>query len=105
MDKFDFHAVNERFTGESRLDDECPDCGHNWDLHGDRYGCQYERGDRWVDWGQGHRLVAMGPCGCKSVAADVAAGSTNGWEEQGKSSQVSSLTTACMWLRKQGIFL
>jgi hypothetical protein len=43
-------------------------------------------------------------CGLdEDVAADVAAGSTTGREEQGLGSQDSSLT-ACEWLRAQGVF-
>ena len=41
-------------------------------LHGDKYGCEYEYGDRVVpgaEWGQRERLLkaARGPCGCTAV--------------------------------------
>lgn len=45
---------------------ECDECGHAIRLHGDKYGCQYERGDH--PGGEGPRgpygAYAMGPCGC-----------------------------------------
>lgn len=40
----------------------CENCGHTA-THG-KYGCEHEGGDRWVDYGNGDRLVASGPCGC-----------------------------------------
>lgn len=49
---------------------ECLNCGHS-DTHG-RYGCEHERGDRWVDHGNGYRLVAMGPCGCREFEPEDA---------------------------------
>jgi hypothetical protein len=47
---------------------ECDECGHKVSLHGDRYGCQYERGDI-VFPGEGGASgsgyeIAGGPCGC-----------------------------------------
>ena len=41
----------------------CEECEHSLSLHFDRYGCEYERGDRQV---QDVGAVAMGPCGCKA---------------------------------------
>jgi hypothetical protein len=97
-DKYDFGKTQSLWTSEfgCGLDGECPDCGHSWDLHGDRYGCQAEPGDTF----DGSR--AKPPCGCKSVAADVAAGSTSGREEQGAPNPSVSFLTACQWLRKVG---
>jgi len=41
----------------------CVNCDHDA-IHG-KYGCEHEKGDRWVDYGNGDRLIAGGPCGCK----------------------------------------
>lgn len=41
----------------------CDECEHSLVLHFDRYGCEYDRGDRQV---QDVGAVAMGPCGCKA---------------------------------------
>ncbi len=49
---------------------ECANCGHS-DPHG-KYGCEHERGDRWIDHGNGDRLVAMGPCGCREFEPEDA---------------------------------
>lgn len=49
--------------------EECPKCGHEMRLHGDKYGCQYERGDVFVTGNQAEQptvLMARGPCGCKA---------------------------------------
>ena len=40
---------------------ECPDCGHDWNLHGDKYGCCAERGDNLAG------TAALPPCGCTKV--------------------------------------
>jgi hypothetical protein len=54
----------------------CEDCGHEVRLHGDKYGCQYERGDSLVG---GHNKygeevdaipMAMGPCGCTAITVE-----------------------------------
>lgn len=44
----------------------CDDCGHPVYLHKDKYGCQFERGDAWVDGVSMGGWVAQGPCGCTS---------------------------------------
>ena len=44
---------------------ECPECGHAAEHYPN--GCEFERGDKWVDFGNGERLVAMGLCGCTAV--------------------------------------
>jgi hypothetical protein len=43
----------------------CKNCGHSWEAHQDKYGCQSERGDRWVPGESIGGYVAMGPCGCE----------------------------------------
>ena len=44
----------------------CVNCGHEWGLHQDKYGCQHERGDVWVSGNNGvGGFVAGGTCGCK----------------------------------------
>lgn len=45
----------------------CPDCGHKISLHADRFGCQHERGDVFVEGNVCGGWVAPGPCGCKAV--------------------------------------
>ena len=40
---------------------ECGDCGHALSRHGDKDGCEYERGDVL----RGDNLVAAGPCSCQ----------------------------------------
>ena len=49
----------------SEYDSECEVCGHRLELHGDKYGCQYEQGDAWVEGTNFGGWVARGPCGCK----------------------------------------
>lgn len=34
----------------------CGNCGHRYDRHNPETGCEFERGDRWVDYGNGDRL-------------------------------------------------
>jgi hypothetical protein len=51
---------------EALLEAECPECDHAIAKHGDKYGCEYERGD--VDMPTrdgGTILAAAGPCGCR----------------------------------------
>jgi len=53
-------------VSEPDPEQECISCGHPIRLHGDKYGCQYERGDAWVTGRDGTEcLMAQGPCGCK----------------------------------------
>lgn len=40
----------------------CPDCDHRLGLHADRYGCEFDRGDREING----LLQAAGPCGCNA---------------------------------------
>ena len=59
-------ASEQHCLGEN---DECEECGHPIRLHGDKYGCQYERGDAWVAGNQAGEptvLMAQGPCGCQA---------------------------------------
>ena len=42
----------------------CEECGHSLSLHFDRYGCEYERGDR--EGYEGEPAQAYPPCGCKA---------------------------------------
>jgi hypothetical protein len=42
----------------------CEECEHLIDLHGPD-GCEREPGDRWIDYPNGERLVALPPCGCR----------------------------------------
>jgi ribosomal protein S27AE len=45
---------------------ECDDCGHAIAKHGDRYGCEYERGDVPMNCRDGGTIMAAaGPCHCK----------------------------------------
>ncbi len=43
----------------------CANCGHDKEAHWDRYGCQIEGADRWVEGNNCGALMAPGPCGCK----------------------------------------
>jgi hypothetical protein len=49
----------------SMAEELCEDCGHAVRLHG-KDGCEHEPGDRWIDYPNGERLVALPPCGCKA---------------------------------------
>ena len=42
----------------------CEECGHSLDLHFDRYGCEYEMGDRPGD--ESGPAEARGTCCCKA---------------------------------------
>src|ERR1700678_1276693 len=45
---------------------ECEECGHAISKHGDRYGCEYERGDVEMPTRDGGTiLAAAGPCHCQ----------------------------------------
>ena len=45
---------------------ECEDCGHPLSKHGDKYGCEYDRGDIQMGCRDGGTvLAASGPCGCE----------------------------------------
>lgn len=71
-------GVGQSECGDSRerpAINECPECGHA-SVHG-RYGCEYERGDKWVDHGNGERLVAQGPCGCAANYTNTRASSVD----------------------------
>lgn len=46
---------------------KCENCGHSQELHG-KHGCEHER-DKWVDYGNGDRLVAV-RCGCAEFEPD-----------------------------------
>jgi hypothetical protein len=51
----------------------CENCLHAESLHGDKYGCEFERGDAWVRGNQAEEpmvLMAQGPCGCKEFVPD-----------------------------------
>jgi hypothetical protein len=45
----------------------CAECGHELIRHLDRYGCEYDRGDRQV---QEVGSVAIGPCSCNGGEED-----------------------------------
>jgi hypothetical protein len=51
----------------------CEECGHATLAHFDPYGCEYERGDKWVDGENMGAYVAQGPCGCKAWAVEAVA--------------------------------
>jgi hypothetical protein len=42
----------------------CDECDHPVRLHADQYGCEFERGDAWIDGESMGAYVAQGPCGC-----------------------------------------
>lgn len=45
---------------------ECDECSHAIAIHGDRYGCEYERGDVEMPCRDGGTVMAAaGPCHCK----------------------------------------
>ncbi|SRR5579872_414063 len=45
---------------------ECLECGHALSKHGDKYGCEYDRGDVEMTCRDGGTiLAAAGPCGCE----------------------------------------
>jgi hypothetical protein len=46
----------------------CGECGHDLDRHVDKYGCEFDRGDR--EGYEGEPAQAMGPCGCKGGEYD-----------------------------------
>ena len=43
---------------------ECEECGHSLGLHFNRYGCDYDLGDREGD--ESGPAYARGECGCKA---------------------------------------
>ena len=45
----------------------CAECGHDLIRHLDKYGCEYDRGDRQV---QDVGAVAIGPCSCNGGEED-----------------------------------
>jgi hypothetical protein len=47
----------------------CEECEHSLDLHFDRYGCSYERGDLPGD--ESGPARALPPCGCKAENLSV----------------------------------
>jgi hypothetical protein len=42
----------------------CANCGHSKEAHWDRYGCEVEGPDVWVEGNNCGGLMASGPCGC-----------------------------------------
>lgn len=48
----------------------CKNCGHTKKAHWDRYGCQVEGPDVWVEGINCGGLVASGPCGCTEFEAE-----------------------------------
>jgi hypothetical protein len=61
---------------------ECDECGHAIAKHGDRYGCEYERGDVPMTCRDGGTVMAAaGPCGCRwgleAIPSARALGSSN----------------------------
>lgn len=48
----------------------CINCGHDEESHQDRYGCQVEGGDKWVDGTDCGGWMAQGPCGCKDFTPE-----------------------------------
>lgn len=42
---------------------ECDTCGHKLGLHVDKYGCEFDRGDREGD--ESGPAYALGPCACQ----------------------------------------
>jgi hypothetical protein len=47
----------------------CDDCNHPLRLHGPE-GCEFERGDSWVDGESMGAWMAGGPCGCSAVTLE-----------------------------------
>lgn len=47
----------------------CEECWHPLRLHGSD-GCQFERGDRWVDGESMGAWMAGGPCGCSATTIE-----------------------------------
>jgi hypothetical protein len=56
-------------TSEALL---CANCGHTKEAHWDRYGCQIEGPDRWVEGDNCGGWVAEGPCCCMDFKAEEA---------------------------------
>ena len=50
---------------DALTDIHCPDCDHSLRQHVDEYGCEVERGDKWVEGNNCGGMVAQGPCHCK----------------------------------------
>ena len=48
----------------------CANCGHSKEAHWDRYGCEVEGPDVWVEGTSCGGLVASGPCGCMDFVAE-----------------------------------
>ena len=48
----------------------CENCGHTKEAHWDRYGCEVEGPDVWVEGANCGGLVASGPCGCMDFEAE-----------------------------------
>jgi hypothetical protein len=65
----DAKAERERLTRNAFCgpEAECEECGHKIRLHHADYGCEFERGDAWVDGTSMGAWMAMGPCGCTAV--------------------------------------
>ena len=47
----------------------CDECGHQIRFHRTD-GCEYERGDAWVEGENCGGLVAQGPCGCTAITLE-----------------------------------
>lgn len=56
-----------------KLTDLCDECGHAIRRHNDKYGCEHERGDGWVEGNNCGGLVAQGPCGCTAWTVEMIA--------------------------------
>jgi len=61
--------IDRHLDGDEEPDDYCPECDHLWSRHGDE-GCEYERGDQWIDGKSIGGWMAMGPCGCKETKSN-----------------------------------
>lgn len=48
----------------------CANCGHDKDSHWDRYGCEIEGPDVWIEGNNCGGLIAQGPCGCMDFVAE-----------------------------------
>ena len=48
----------------------CEECNHPIRLHHENEGCEYERGDAWVEGKNCGGWVAQGPCGCQGVTIE-----------------------------------
>jgi hypothetical protein len=65
------HPIPTNSNTDVKLTDLCDECGHEIRRHNDKYGCEYERGDAWVEGENCGGLVAQGPCGCTAWTVEM----------------------------------